>query len=211
MPLPSEGRADISWQTCFPSCGSWPALGSNPLSALPFPSQIADLGPPPPPLWAPVGEGAVGDSWRRGECHIIWSESLGVLIGKPRQGHTKVIRQVWGRAQQRPCPASILCPFTQERSRPVGRKPRVGPRGLFSPRGASPPLPQTKPGLSPECSPFNPYCGATIGVQLPSTSYLVGAPQVQLNGWTEERATAVTSQGIHATGDGNSGSKNTTV
>lgn len=93
---------------------------------------------------------------------ITQSQPLRVLVGKPRQGRTKIVGQVWGSVWQSSSPASILCDFTQERSRPVGRKPQVGLHKLFPLRGAfSPDLrrpsslsPQAKLNFSSGTSPF---------------------------------------------------------
>lgn len=147
-PLPLAARADISWQTCFPSCGSWPAQGATPFcpsSPLtvprPRPTQALPLGPCSARGYLSGREGAVGAP--TGRSRIISLRSLGALVRTPRQGHTKVSKQVWGRVPARPpscvchlsygqglhelCPPWDLPPLSPNQAGPQPRGPRVSP------------------------------------------------------------------------------------
>lgn len=188
-PLPSAVRADISWQTCFPSCGSWPALGSNPLLPFlsPHRSQVQTHPCPPPGARSARGyqwgrEGAVGAP--AGRSRIISLRSLWALVGTPRQGHTKVSKQVWGRGRAQPPPCVFLpVPW-------AGAAQGCVLRGTFLPF----PTPSQTSAQGPHVALI---VLATPGLR--SVSHVVGAPWVQPSGWTE-RATAGTNQGSRARG-----------
>lgn len=178
-PSLQQGELTSAGKPVSPVVGPGPPWGAAP-AALPLPSRIPGPDPPMPPTplntGLPRGEGrGCGCSCRKEPHHQ--SEVPRAPVGTPRQGHTKVSKQVWGRGRAGLRLCLSTCPLGGGCTGCSSSRPRPSRTSAQGPHGHLIVL-------------------ATPGSAAPHMGWVLLGPA---SGWTE-RATAVANQGSRARG-----------